>query len=102
MQPDPVDYYDKEEYLQNVKILPGEIYSPEEQCKLAWGAESSVCSVRCSLSFSTRVKKRMYDVRLCLSVLQKRCYHDAASVYRRYKQLDRLRETSISCVSTMK
>lgn len=41
----PGSYYDKAEYEAHVNSPPGEIYSPDEQCRLAWGDSSSVCTV---------------------------------------------------------
>ncbi|KAK3586261.1 hypothetical protein CHS0354_004369 [Potamilus streckersoni] len=42
---DEATYYDKNEYDNYNKLYPGQIYSPEEQCKIAFGQKSYRCKV---------------------------------------------------------
>ncbi|KAK3608697.1 hypothetical protein CHS0354_027747 [Potamilus streckersoni] len=42
---DEATYYDKNEYDNYNKLYPGQIYSPEEQCKIAFGQNSYRCKV---------------------------------------------------------
>ncbi|KAK3596703.1 hypothetical protein CHS0354_024999 [Potamilus streckersoni] len=42
---DEATYYDKNDYDNYNKLYPGQIYSPEEQCKIAFGQKSYTCKV---------------------------------------------------------
>ncbi|KAK3596724.1 hypothetical protein CHS0354_025020 [Potamilus streckersoni] len=42
---DEATYYDKNDYDNYNKLYPGQIYSPEEQCKIAFGKNSYRCNV---------------------------------------------------------
>ncbi|KAK3596708.1 hypothetical protein CHS0354_025005 [Potamilus streckersoni] len=42
---DEATFYNKEDYDNYNKLYPGQIYSPEEQCKIAFGQNSYRCSI---------------------------------------------------------
>ncbi|KAK3596704.1 hypothetical protein CHS0354_025000 [Potamilus streckersoni] len=42
---DEATFYDEEEYDNYNKFYPGQIYSPEDQCKIAFGQDSYICSI---------------------------------------------------------
>lgn len=39
------DYFNKDEYQSHVSLMPGQLHTPDEQCKLLRGEDSGICSV---------------------------------------------------------
>ena len=46
------DYYNHNEYASHVSLMPGQLHTPDEQCKLVRGEDSGLCSVRLCSHYS--------------------------------------------------
>ena len=58
------DYYDVDEYLRITSTYPGQLHTPDEQCKLLYGDESGSCGKVSDISLSKNVQVLKRNLRI--------------------------------------